>query len=88
MELIDKAHILAEFYAVRYDDDWITFFDDHLDGVTLGYLIDSGDVLQLNSEGEAKLLDAYDALLQEWGVQDKEYSSLQELIIGPELEEE
>lgn len=88
MELIDKAHILAEFYAVRDDDDWITFFDDHLEGVTLGYFVDSGDILQLNSEGEAKMLDAYAALLQEWGVEDREYSSLQELVVGPMSEED
>lgn len=87
MELIDKANILADFYALRDDDSWVEFFDHYYDGIFLSYLIASGDVLELNADGERKIADAYAALLDEWGVADAEYSSLTDLIAGQPNEE-
>lgn len=87
MELIDKANILSDFYALRDDDSWVEFFDANYDGIFLGYLIASGDVLELNADGERKIADAYAALLDEWGVVDAEYSSLTDLIAGQPNEE-
>lgn len=87
MELIDKANILSDFYALRDDDSWVEFFDSYYDGIFLGYLIASGDVLELNADGERKIADAYAALLDEWGVVDVEYASLTDLIAGQPNEE-
>lgn len=87
MELIDKASILSEFYAMRNDDAWVEFFDEYSDGIHLAILLASGDVLEMSSDGEQKVSDCYAALLDEWGVVDVEYSSLKDLIVGEPNEE-
>ena len=87
MELIDKANILSDFYGWRDDEEWLGFFDDNYDGIFLAHLVASGDVLELNADGERKIADAYAALLDEWGVDDVEYASLTDLIAGQPNEE-
>lgn len=87
MELIDKANILSEFYAMRNDDAWIEFFDEYHDSILLAHLLASGDALELSADGERKVADVYAALLFEWGVVDAEYSSLNDLIAGQPNEE-
>lgn len=82
MRLIDKARILSEFSALRDDDAWVEFFDEHDEGITLGALVASGRTMQIKEDDERLINDAYAALLNEWGVVDAEYSSLTDLVAG------
>lgn len=87
MQLIDKANVLSDFFAMRNDEAWLDFFDEHYYGVLMGHLLATGNVLELTQDGETMLNDAYAALLDEWGVEDAEYASLNDLIIGKTNEE-
>ena len=87
MRLIDKARILSEFSALRDDDAWVEFFDAHDEGITLGALVSSGRIVELKEDDERRIIDAYAALLSEWGVVDAEYSSLTDLVAGQPDEE-
>lgn len=73
MRLLDKARILSEFSALRDDDAWVEFFDEHDEGITLGALVSSGRIGQIKADDERRINDAYVALLNEWGVVDAEY---------------
>lgn len=87
MRLIDKARILSEFSTLRDDDAWVEFFDAHDEGITLGALVWSGRIVELEKDDERRISDAYAALLNEWGVVDAEYSSLTDLVAGQPDEE-
>lgn len=87
MELIDKANILSEFFALRNDEAWAEFFDMYDEGIVLGSLLSNGVILELNADGERSINNAYTALLDEWGVVDSEYSSLTDLVTGDPNEE-
>lgn len=82
MELIDKAHIIAEFYAEYedvYSDTILTYFLENNLGVFYSFGLDYGHIESLTVAGETEILTAWDNLISTLDIENRDYDSLYDL---------